>query len=76
VLLNLKIMIAAQVADEIFRIFALKENQDLSNEAKKDLVARIVIDVYNKGRRSGHNKAVEICKNALKGLENANSAMY
>lgn len=69
-------MIAEQVADGIFRIFALKENQDLSNEAKKKLVERIIIDVYNKGRRAGHNKAVEICKNALSGLGNANSAMY
>lgn len=69
-------MISAQVADEIFRIFDLKENQVLSKEAKKNLVERIVIDVYNKGRRTGHNKAVEICKNALKGLENANSGTY
>lgn len=69
-------MITAQVVDEIFKIFAFNENQDLSNEVKKDLVAKIVINVYNKGRRSGHNKAVEICKNALKGLENANNALY
>ena len=69
-------MISIQIADEIFRIFALKENQNLSNDEKKNLVEKIIVDVYNEGRRSGHNMAVKICKNALNGLENANSAMY
>ena len=36
----------------------------------------LLVDVYNKGKRTGHRKAVDICKNALKGLENANSSSY
>tara|TARA_R110002110_G_C13063632_1_gene682098 strand:- start:241 stop:525 length:285 start_codon:yes stop_codon:yes gene_type:complete len=36
----------------------------------------LLIEVYNKGQRNGHNKAVEICQNSLKGLENANNSRY
>lgn len=39
-------------------------------------IHQMIVDVYNKGRRYGHIKAVEICKNALDGLENANSSTY
>lgn len=69
-------MVTAQIAHQIFEIFALKENEALSNEQKKDMIKKIVVDVYNKGRRSGHNNAVKICQDALKGLENSNSGLY
>ena len=39
-------------------------------------IHKMIVDVYNKGRRSGHAKAVKICRNALDGLESANSATY
>lgn len=69
-------MNTAYMANKIFEIFALKENQNLTNEQQKNMVEKIIEDVYNKGRRSGHNKAVEICKNALNGLEHANNNLY
>ena len=36
----------------------------------------ILIEIKNKGKREGHRKGVEICKNALIGLENSNSSSY
>lgn len=36
----------------------------------------ILVDIHKNGKRKGHIKAVEICKNALKGLENSNSSSY
>ena len=36
----------------------------------------ILVEIKNKGKREGHMKAVEICKNALEGLENSNSSSY
>lgn len=69
-------MITRQVAYKIFEIFALKENEHLTIDQQLDLVEEIVVDVYNKGRRAGHNKAVSICQDALKGLENSNSNLY
>ena len=36
----------------------------------------ILVEIKNNGKREGHRKAVEICKNALEGLENSNSRSY
>ncbi len=36
----------------------------------------ILVEIKNNGKREGHRKAVEICKNALEGLENSNSSSY
>lgn len=59
-----------QIAEQIFEIFSLKENEELSNEQKKVMIENIIVKVYCKGRISGHNRGVYICQNALKGLEN------
>jgi len=40
------------------------------------LVANMIAEAYRKGKRYGHNKAVEICQNALKGMERVNSSSY
>lgn len=36
----------------------------------------ILVKIKNNGKREGHRKAVELCKNALEGLENSNSSSY
>jgi len=36
----------------------------------------ILVEIKNKGKREGHKKAVEICKNALDGLEYSDSSSY
>jgi hypothetical protein len=36
----------------------------------------ILVDIHKDGKRKGHKKAVEICQNALKGIENSNSSSY
>ena len=36
----------------------------------------ILVEIQNNGKRKGHIKAVEICKNALEGLENSDSSGY
>ena len=40
------------------------------------LVANLIAEAHSKGKRYGHNKAVEICQNALKGMERVNSSSY
>tara|TARA_R110000824_G_scaffold1752_1_gene8718 strand:+ start:1588 stop:1782 length:195 start_codon:yes stop_codon:yes gene_type:complete len=36
----------------------------------------ILVEIKNNGKREGHRKAVEMCKDALEGLENSNSSSY
>lgn len=60
----------AQVADEIFRIFALKENENLSNEEKKQMISKIVLKVYENGKYYGSKKAIKLCKDSLTNVEN------
>ena len=52
------------------------ENIAKNESAWMTKMHNLLIEVYNKGQRNGHNKAVEICKNSLRGLENANSSKY
>jgi len=73
---NNETMITRKIAYDIYQIFALKENQNLTNEQQIDEVEKIIISTYKKGQRSGHIKAVDICKKALIGLEEANSNLY
>ena len=62
---------------EYFESLVLKSEDIIKNQsAWGTKMHKLLIDVYNKGQRNGHKKAVEICKNALKGLENANSSEY
>jgi len=39
-------------------------------------MASLIIEVYKKGQRSGHNKAVELCANAVKKMLSANDNSY
>lgn len=68
-----------------FIVMEFKEFDELVDKAE-DIVKNqsawrtkmhnLLSDVYKKGKRKGHKKAVEICKNALNGIENANSSNY
>ena len=62
---------------EYFESMVLKSEDIIKNQsAWGTKMHQLLVEVYNKGQRNGHKKAVEICKNALKGLENANSSKY
>ena len=60
----------------IERIFYLKEYQDLTNEQRNTKIQNVLADLKKESMRIGHKKGVAICKNALDGLENANSSTY
>ena len=60
----------------IERIFYLKEYQDLTNEQRNVKIQNVLADLKKESMRIGHKKGVSICKNALIGLENANSSIY
>tara|TARA_R110000803_G_scaffold203632_2_gene269297 strand:- start:152 stop:409 length:258 start_codon:yes stop_codon:yes gene_type:complete len=62
---------------EYFENMVLRSEHIVKNEsAWMTKMHNLLVEVYKKGQRNGHSKAVEICKNALKGLENANSSKY
>ena len=65
-----------EYAMKIEHIFYLKKNQDLTSEQRNVLIQNVLADMKKEAMRIGHRKAVYICKNALDGLENANSSTY
>jgi len=69
-------MILKAEAHKIYEIFALKENQSLTNDEQLTLIEKQITEIYNKGKRIGHLKAVALCKSALDAVVNANSNIY
>jgi hypothetical protein len=65
-----------EYAMKIEHIFYLKENKDLTTEKRNILIQNILAEMKKEAMRIGHYKGVALCKNALNGLENANSSNY
>ena len=65
-----------EYAMKIEHIFYLKENQDLTTEQRNTLIQNVLAEMKKEAMRIGHRKGISICKNALDGLENANSSTY
>jgi hypothetical protein len=65
-----------EYALRIEELFYLKENERLSNRERNGLMLNILNDLKKQSMRRGHIKAVKICKNALDGIESANTSTY
>jgi len=65
-----------EYAAKIENIFYLKENQSLSKDQRNIEIQNVLCELKKEAMRIGHKKGVSLCKNALEGLENANSSNY
>ena len=65
-----------EYAAKIENIFYLKENQSLSKDQRNIEIQKVLCELKKEAMRIGHRKGVSLCKNALEGLENANSSNY
>ena len=70
------LIMVEEYAMKIEHIFYLKENQNLTTDQRNTLIQNVLTELKKEAMRIGHRKGVSICKNALDGLENANSSTY
>lgn len=63
-----------QIDEKLRNLIKICENE-VGNKRYVEMY-NILVGIHKDGKRKGHKKAVEICQDVLKGLENSNSSSY